>query len=293
MGQEPDRGKTGDLFAPPEERIRAALLRFASEEGRASTQRRLFADDTEQSIGLLSVAEKSFDVVLMNPPFGEPTPAGKKAHNPHLASCDDDLGAAFIHASATRWARGGLTGVVSSSTLWFRHTLASWRQRILVGGESAIALGAHLGGHVLDNASVGAAATVLGPTRENADAVFFRCLRADDKAAALTASIRDRRQGIDRPPAFSVTVAALRAYRKSPLVYWISPGLRSHLTTFAPLEGGAAEVRVGVQNSDDRRFVRAWWEITSEQVGLGKRWVPFEKGSEYSPFGDDITWIIR
>jgi hypothetical protein len=291
--QTPERGTTGSLFAPPEERIRAALFRFVSEEGRTSTRRRLFADDAEQGIGLLGVAEKSFDVVLMNPPFGEPTKAGKNASNPHLASCDDDLGAAFMHASATRWARRGLTGVVSSSTLWFKHTLATWRQRILVGEECAIALGAHLGGHVLDNASVGAAATVLGPARKNAEAVFFRCLRAEDKAAVLAASIRDRCHGIDRPPAFSVKIDALRAYRKSPLVYWISPALRSRLTAFPSLEANGADVRVGVQCSDDPRFVRAWWELPVERVGAGQDWLPFAKSSEYSPFWDDITWIIR
>lgn len=291
--QTPESGKTGSLFVTPEERIRAALLRFVSEEGRTSTRRRLFADDAEQGVGLLSVAEKSFDVVLMNPPFGEPTKAGKKARNAHLATCDDDLGAAFMHASATRWARGGLTGVVSSSTLWFKHTLARWREQVLVGDGSAIALGAHLGGQVLDNAKVSAAAMVLAPAATVSNAVFFRCLRDNDKAAALCASIQERRRGIDRPPAFSVTIAELRAYRKSPLVYWISSSLRSDLTRYPALEGTGAEVRQGVACADDPRFVRAWWELPVERVGAGTDWLPFAKSSEYSPFWDDITWIIR
>ena len=293
MSQTPERGKTGSLFAPPEERIRAALLRFVSEEGRTSTRRRLFAEDAEQGIGLLAVAEKSFDVVLMNPPFGEPTKAGKKASNPHLASCDDDLGAAFMHASATRWARDGLTGVVSSSTLWFKHTLAAWRQRILVGDESVLTLGAHLGGQVLDGAKVSAAAMVLRPPAPGASTIFFRCLRDDDKSAALSSSIRDRRRGIEQPPAFVVTIEALRAYRKSPLVYWISTSLRSDLTRFPALEGTGAEVRQGVACADDPRFVRAWWELPAERVGADEAWLPFAKSSEYSPFWDDITWIIR
>jgi hypothetical protein len=263
------------------------------EEGRASARRRLFADDAEQGIGLLSIAEKSFDIVLMNPPFGEPTKAAKKTGNAHLASCDDDLGAAFVHAAATRWARRGVTGVVSSSTLWFKHTLSQWRQQVLVGDESAIRFGAHLGGQVLDNAKVGAAAMVLGTPCENAKAVFFRCHRDKDKARALAESINDRRRGTDRPPAYSVAVAALRAYRKSPLVYWISPALRSDLTRFPALEGTGADVRQGVACADDPRFVRAWWELPVERVGVDQDWLPFAKSSEYSPFWDDITWIIR
>ena len=293
FSQTPQPGNTGSLFAQPEERIRAELARFVSEETRTSTKSRLFVDDAAQGIGLMSIAEKSFDVVLMNPPFGEPTKAGKNANSPHLAICDNDLGAAFVHASVTRWARSGVTGVVSSSTLWFKHTLAVWRQLVLVGEESSIALGAHLGGHVLENASVGAVATVIGRRPTTSRATFFRCLRAEDKSAALVDTIRDQRQGVERPPAFSVPVAALRAYRKSPLVYWISPALRSDLTRFSALEGTGAEVRQGVACADDPRFVRAWWELPVDHVGSGKDWLPFAKSSEYSLFWDDITWIIR
>jgi hypothetical protein len=123
--------------------------------------------------------------------------------------------------------------------------------------------------------------------------VFFRCLRAEDKAAVLLDSISERRRGIERSPCFSVSIAALRAYRKSPMVYWISPALRTNLTRFPALEGNGAEVRVGVQCSDDPRFVRAWWELPTDRVGAEKDWMPFAKSSEYSPYWDDITWIIR
>ena len=68
--------RQGDLFAPPEERIRAALERFVREEASGTnTRRRLFADDAAHGVGLLGVAEKKFDVVLMNPPFGAGTAA--------------------------------------------------------------------------------------------------------------------------------------------------------------------------------------------------------------------------
>ena len=71
VARQAKRGQTGDLFAPPEERIRAALDRFVSDEASAAnTRRRLFADDAAHGVALLGVAEKKFDVVLMNPPFG-------------------------------------------------------------------------------------------------------------------------------------------------------------------------------------------------------------------------------
>jgi hypothetical protein len=57
-----EAGQTGDLFAPPEERIRAALDRFVREEASATnTRRRLFADDAAHGVALLTIAEKKFD----------------------------------------------------------------------------------------------------------------------------------------------------------------------------------------------------------------------------------------
>lgn len=288
------------FFHGAEARIQRALGDYVTHASLAqSVRRRLFAEDAGQGLAFIELCEKRFDVVLMNPPFGEPTKGAKKAGGPDLGSCDDDLGAAFIHASTKKWAVGGHTGVVSSSTIWFKHTLGDWRRAVLLANASdeskasAIALGAHLGGHVLDNASVGAAATVITAAGSRPDAVFFRCLRAEDKGALLRASAADQRQGNTRPPAFRVAMSALREYRKSPLVYWISPALRASLTEYPALEGSAADVRVGVQCSDDPRFVRAWWEIPSDRIGQGKDWLPFAKSSEYCPFWDDITWIVR
>src|SRR5262249_10495356 len=64
----PERDQTGNLLAPPEEQIRMALARFVGNEGGpANTRRRLFADDAAHAMGLLGIAEKKFDVVLMNP----------------------------------------------------------------------------------------------------------------------------------------------------------------------------------------------------------------------------------
>jgi hypothetical protein len=51
VARQAKRGQTGDLFAPPEERIRAALDRFVRKEvNAADTRRRLFADDVHKAL---------------------------------------------------------------------------------------------------------------------------------------------------------------------------------------------------------------------------------------------------
>ena len=61
-----------DLFAPPEERIRAALARFVAQKRRAERAYDAASSPTtpRRVWGSSAIAEKRFDVVLMNPPFG-------------------------------------------------------------------------------------------------------------------------------------------------------------------------------------------------------------------------------
>jgi hypothetical protein len=84
------------------------------------------------------------------------------------------------------------------------------------------------------------------------------------------------------------------------MAYWMSPEIRHLFTDYPSLEGSGAEVRQGLATGDDFRFVRAFWEVdpariarSREETFESKRWVPFAKGGEYSPFWDDIHLVVN
>ncbi len=107
----PKRGQTGDLFAPPEERIRAALAAFVASEGaRGSMRRRLFVEDAVQGMGLLETAEKKFEVVLMNPPFGAGSTRAKKDFEKAYPRTKNDVYAAFVERGIELLAKPGAAG---------------------------------------------------------------------------------------------------------------------------------------------------------------------------------------
>src|SRR5438093_3748298 len=70
-------GITDETFwEKAEERIYTALQSYAEQaEQERGYQRRLFADDTARGFAFIDVCRKSYDVLLMNPPFGEATEA--------------------------------------------------------------------------------------------------------------------------------------------------------------------------------------------------------------------------
>lgn len=137
--------KQGELFAPPEERIRAALERFVREEaGATSTGRRLFADDTEHGVALLGIAEKRFDVVLMNPPFGDPSVHGRDKLDALYPTSKQDLACCLITRSVELAAPAGLVGALTSRTIYFLPTSVHWRRETL-GRNASLRAFADLG----------------------------------------------------------------------------------------------------------------------------------------------------
>jgi len=155
------RGKTGDLFAPPGERIRAALDRFVRDEAATTnTRRRLFADDAAQGMGLLAVAEAKFDVVLMNPPFGAGSIRAKADIERAYPNTKNDVYAAFVERGIELLTSRGRVGAITSRTGFFLTSFQKWREKVLLAHAPPV-LFADLGHGVLDAAMVETAAYCL------------------------------------------------------------------------------------------------------------------------------------
>src|SRR5690606_19265472 len=140
--------------------------------------------------------------------------------------------------------------------------------------------------------------------------LFIRLVAEDDKETALAAAVQAIREGREQEGVvFAVDPSTFSQVPRSPFAYWASDRIRRLFLELPPFEGEGRTVRVGLQTSDDTRFVRAWWEVAPErivtgtpettpegfrrQTFAGKRWVPFAKGGEYSPYYADLHLVIN
>jgi hypothetical protein len=156
----PARGQL-NLIAPPEERIRAALDRFVREaESATNTRRRLFADDAAHGVALLGIAEKKFDTVLMNPPFGAGSTRAKKDFEKAYPRTKNDVYAAFVERAIELLASRGRVGAITSRTGFFLSSFQKWREEVLLK-QARPAVFADLGAGILDSAMVETAAYCL------------------------------------------------------------------------------------------------------------------------------------
>jgi hypothetical protein len=283
------RGKTGDLFAPPEERIRAALTRFVNDEGsRASTPRRLFADDAAYGVALLDVAEKKFDTVLMNPPFGQGSTRAKKDFEKAYPRTKNDIYAAFVERGIELLGPLGRVGAITSRTGFFLSTFQKWREEVLLQ-EAPPVICADIGLGVMDGAMVEAAAYCLEKGSAASSTLFVRVLEEQyDKQGALerelAASWTDN--GTTR---FTVAPSAFSAVPRSPFAYWAGDAMRRMYRQHPSLEADGTTVCSGPDTGQDFRCIRVWWECGTQVGAHLERWCMHAKGGPFSPFYLDVS----
>ncbi len=150
-----------------EEQVIEALRSYSTGSTAAngkSYQRRLFADDAAQGFALVDVCRMRFDVVLMNPPFGEASKPSKAYVEKNYPRTKNDVYAAFVERGLDRLHPGGLLGAITSRTGFFLSSFRKWREEIVLG-EARPTVVADLGGGVLDTAMVETAAYALEKSR--------------------------------------------------------------------------------------------------------------------------------
>jgi hypothetical protein len=294
-------GGAADAFAHLEARLLNALRAVAAEASSTAAERLLAAEATD-AIGFIEAMRGRYDAVLMNPPFGEPVPDTKaylKAAYPWIPWKDYNLLAAFVGRGIELLREGGYLGAITSRAGLFLTTFEEWRKEVLLR-HRLVAL-ADLGYGVMEGAMVEAAAYVVGAERRGRGepTTFLRLLKDTDRPAALAEACREAREGRTSGRVFRVAPEELEEIPGAPLAYWVAPSIRRLFAELPPLEGNGAEVRVGLQTSDNFRFVRAFWEVDPGRIGRSreetfraKRWVPFAKGGEYSPYYADIHLVV-
>ena len=160
-------GEHGDLFREEdmaqwqkaEVRLQEALTEFAR-AARSTYQGRLFAEDALQGLRMIDHCREVFDVVVMNPPFGELASSTKSHLGKHYPLSKNDLMAIFVERSLELMRCDSRIGAITSRTCFFLKSYEKWREKVVLGTARPEAM-ADLGYGVMDDAMVEAAAYVL------------------------------------------------------------------------------------------------------------------------------------
>ena len=264
------------FWATSEELVIKALKDYAAAAADGHTYtRRLFAQDAAQGFAFIDVCRKRYDVVLMNPPFGELTISAQ------LRIQVDDV-AVWTEAFAAMVSRGlallknGFLGAITSRTALTLSRLTDWRKRDIIPSSLLIA---DVGLGVMDSAFVESCVFVCSSTCAENTMMLKDVSASEDVAGALcsdewvvsgTVDILHRKLLEEVPEnrvPFGIDESVLR--------------LLSVRLKFEPVVG---TVRRGFVLFDGFRFVRGVWEVPLTGVGESLEWVWYSKGGEYSRY---------
>ncbi|HSH79242.1 MAG TPA: BREX-1 system adenine-specific DNA-methyltransferase PglX, partial [Herpetosiphonaceae bacterium] len=288
-------GASGDFWGSAETLVLAALREYAEQgESDDSSRRRFFAEDAAHGFAFIDLCRKKYDVVLMNPPFGEPTRSARDYIETAFPRTKNDVYAAFIERGIQRQVAQGRLGAITSRSGFFLTSFREWRDSIVLT-EALPALLGDLGYGVLDAAMVETAMYVLEKNDgrgNDSGMTWFRVLKDVDKERALTESIHSLSVGAFSAKVGTLTAAHIRQIPGAPFAYWVSDKVRRLFVKMDRVESGAREVRIGPSTGDDTRYVRLCWEVPPKETGRQERWVWLNKGGTASPFYFDYHLVI-
>ena len=248
-----------------EERIYAALHAYAEQTETIGYQRRLFAEDAARGFAFIDICRKRYDLVVMNPPFGDASKSTKVYIDSTYLHSKGNLLANFIEMATTRLSPEGLIGAIVSRTCFFLKTFTDFRETVLYNSLKLRAF-ADLGLGVLE-AMVETAASVWTKTSyQEKGSLFFRALVENDKSGIIRDGIAASNRGILNNSSFIVDCKQFRYLEESPFVYWISESVVKQLASLPKIDPAACSIRVGLQTGDDFRFLRMWNEVPTSAL---------------------------
>lgn len=291
------------FFEQAEVRVIEALRQYAEKAHNGEhLQRRLFTDDAVRGFAFVDLCHKKFDVALMNPPFGDPTPNCRPMLSTHYPLSKPDLFAAFIDRASHLLTHAGRIGCISSRSGFYLPTLAKWRVNSILD-TNRLNLYVDLGIDVLDSAMVETAMYVLGLSDPSNIPLCINVMREDvtHKHNRILAAQETITHGSMPTDTFLFPSNSAYGIPGSPFCYWAIPAALKVFARWPSLEASIGTAKQGLATTDDFRFLRCWYEVDPELVGRssadvqsGKKWVPYSKGGEFAPYSADhhlyVNW---
>ncbi|WP_336358912.1 BREX-5 system adenine-specific DNA-methyltransferase PglX [Haloarcula sp. CGMCC 1.6347] len=237
-------------------------------------------------LNLLVVLSQSYDVALMNPPYGSggrmPDTVQEYVEENENYKYTTEYYINFFEACDRLAKADGRTGMLVPWSFMFNKSFQTFREDF-VGGRGAFDFFSEFGYDILDNATVGTVGTVVRSEADSGQTGTFIRLpdvaKGEKEGEFISASFEASETGVKR--LYHRDLSEFAMVPGTPLSYWVPRGLRSIYQSDTVLDADNAgledretlgDIKQGTATADDSRFVHKFWE------DRGAEWVPFAKG---------------
>jgi hypothetical protein len=282
-----------------EERTYAELQKYAERaENGHGYQRRLFANDTARGFAFVDVCRNFYDIVLMNPPFGEPSKRSKEYIETTTAAAKADIYTAFLFRWCQSLHENGKLGAITPRSFIYQVDFHEFRKLALFP-QFGLPLLVELGFGELDEASNRTATFVLTPSRSRDEISLYTSVAESlDKARDLLRAASNALGSMWQP----ARIEEFDLPESSQLLFRLSSSFRALLATIPRLDpvlgkshkgarNGVVYIVNGLQCPSDFRYVRLWTEVHPGEIG--SRWFSFLKPIHFAPYVSELACVVN
>ncbi|HEX8594748.1 MAG TPA: BREX-1 system adenine-specific DNA-methyltransferase PglX [Pseudomonas sp.] len=280
-------GKGTGLFAEQEQesweraeaRLRVALTAFA-EAANSTFQDRLFSQDALQGLLLVDLSRERFDVIVMNPPFGEAAQSTFTYIKDTYQDWANNILCCFIARAFQMLMAGGFIGAIFDRTVTVKSSYENFRRKNLIPYLSSFL---DTGWGVLD-ANVETACACLA-FEEQSNAVFLDVRQSDDKQSsalhAVNAWAGKELEHAGDGASTSLDPETLCHLPNAVVGYDFDRFAIDLFDRMQSFEQAGMQARQGHALVSDIHF-RTFWEVDAEKSGKPSGHALLYNGSEYS-----------
>ena len=234
------------------------------------------------------------DIVVANPPY-----MGSSSFNPFMSNwikknypdVKSDLCTCFIERSYDLADKHGYSSMVTMQSWMFLGSFEKMRNRLI--DEKAIISMVHLGPRAFDAIGgevVSVTAAVLYNSTSRMKGTYFRLVDivgSDSKREKLLKAISNPTCGW----LYRADASTFHDIPGIPIAYWVGMGLLSAFRNGARFES-VAHPKVGMQTSNNDRYLRLWWESDFGMSSQDRKWIKYLKGGPYRKWYGNLSWVL-
>jgi len=259
---------------------------------------------TQDAITFLQLLTQKYDVAVANPPYTDSADFGPElkifveANYKQPYKFNTNLYAVFIKRCCEIINENGKVAMVHPPTFMYIKTFEDVRKFIV--DKMHISLFVEWGylGMFHQSARVDAAMYILEKEPKDVPVQFIK-LNDIYEGRRYEAFVKDYDDLLaNRPNKHNITLPQekLKIIEGWPFIYWISDGFREKFKKNTV--GKIADVRAGIQTSNNNRFLRLWWEVEKDDIIFNKtergekRWAIYSKGGPYNKWYGNLWCIV-
>ena len=236
---------------------------------------------------VLKAISDRYDVVVANPPY-----MGSSSFNPFMSNwikknypdVKSDLCTCFIEHGFDLAYERGFSAMVTMASWMFLGSFEQLRNRV-IDRKGIISL--LYMGHMVMRVAFNTSATVFFNSETFIKGAYTRV----DQRDVIDETTGPLEFPTDSHGFYRAAASTFHDIPGDPIAYWVGIGLLSAFRNGARFES-VAHPKVGMQTSNNDRYLRLWWESDFGMSPQDRKWIKYLKGGPYRKWYGNLSWVL-